>query len=733
MCQDEIPPTESYLCEGCANLKLATDSFVVRSEENKRISGSAQIRGFAAAESFVQSQPNSPRRIYNNIPQRLGPRSALRKRRYCPFCRLVLEIVDRPLDQRSPSQSIIEDVEVLAKWVVDGQEEVPSENGIWGQQRFIPRTRRVLIYSEPQAFKDGYIALSSDTAPFKDFFGRKLKSHDTLDPEFIKSWIRKCESEHGADCEESLVHPELMRKRKNVLRMIDVEKMCVTVVDQDCRFVALSYLWGKNFKQLFTTSENLPKLSTPGALNKESLPQTIKDSIELTKLIGERYLWTDSLALVHDKGFQYHDDWIYARAHLTVVAGSGKDANAGLVGVREKSRTWHQSIEEVVPGLKLMVTHLAEDYISTSQWDSRAWTFQERMLSRRCLLFVNGRIYFQCRRSTFCEDMELPPPRGWSLDSIDMPTRIFREKPFVQYTSAVELYTRRELTNPVDILDAFAGVQQVLEKRLTTTIYFGLFEAMMSSSLNWESSKKLKRRSTFPSWSWAGWEGEIQWKFADAARSWIEWHHTEDGTSDPHHFPQQLVPRIEPPMPWHKHRRRVARKVAGNCEASPLLHFDTIVATFTLMQPMPIHKQIISPLRKRLTGPSALSTVRPAPADPGIIRTGIADRNGEWCGTIDLNDEVWGPRIEARMPLKFLIMSRVSGFAEEELKSWEASHFFPDAAEDEIERFDYGVYNVMLVTEYRGVYYREAIGRILTGAVSRALDPQPYWQDVLLG
>src|SRR3954447_1462381 len=108
------------------------------------------------------------------------------------------------------------------------------------------------------------------------------------------------------------------------------------------------------------------------------------------------------------------------------------------------------------------------------------------MLSRRCLLFVNGRIYYQCRRTTFCEDMEMPLNGGWSLDSIDMPTRIFREKPFVQFTSAVELYTRRELTNPIDILNAFEGVQLVLEKRISAKIFYGVLETMVDSSLIWE-------------------------------------------------------------------------------------------------------------------------------------------------------------------------------------------------------------------------------------------------------
>ena len=736
-CKLEKKPENSYLCDYCLRLKFEVDSFVVRpAETSKKVSEDIRRKsldpshiGERAVDLSVKQ--DQKKKNLDNVPRFLGKLSAIRRKKHCPFCRLVLEIVDRPLDQRAPSAFYNDDATVFAKWVIDGQEETQEEENAGScAQQFIPRTRRVLIYSEPQAFKDGYIALLNETAPFKQFFGRRLKSHDLLDAEVIKSWMRTCEHQHGAECEESLVHPTLMKQQKNVLRCIDVENMCVTIVPQDCRFIALSYLWGKNFEQLFTTSANLPRLSVQGALNKESLPQTIKDTIKLTRLLGERYLWTDSLALVHDAGFQYHDDWIYARAHLTVVAGSGQNANAGLPGVRKGSRTWHQSIEEVVPGIKLMVSHLAEDYIATSQWDSRAWTFQERMLSRRCLLFVNGRVYFQCRRSTFCEDMEMPTPNGWSLDSIDMPTRIFREKPFVQFTSAVELYTRRELTNPVDILNAFAGVEQVLEKRLDATIYYGLFEPLMDSSLIWESSKKLTRRTNFSSWSWAGWLGEIQWKFTDSARSWIQWHHSEDGQDEQHHFPAQVLPRIDPPIPWHKHQRRIGRKVRKDSSSPPLLHFDTVIATFSLVHPQSVHKAIISPLRKRLTGPSALSTVRPAAADPGLLRIGIADRNGTWCGTIDL-DKKW--EMKTGSPLKFLIMSRMSCFAEEEINTWKDSPFVPDAAEDEMKRFDYGVYNVMLVSEHKGVYRREGLGRILTSAVATALDPEPCWQDILLG
>ena len=585
------------------------------------------------------------------------------------------------------------------------------------------KTRRILVYSQPQAFKDGYAVLVADDAPFREYFGRVIASPDLLDAEQLRHWLSDCEAHHGSDCDRSLVHEDLMTDRKDVLRAIDVEDMCITEIPPDARYVALSYLWGRNFKQLFTTSENLPKLSRTDALTKEKLPRTIKDAIKLTRMLGERYLWTDSLALIHDEGFQYHDDWVYARATLTLVAASGKDANAGLPGVRSQSRMFHQEIEQLEPGLRLMVSHLAEDYISTSQWDSRAWTYQERMLSRRCLIFSNGRIYFQCRRATYCEDIEMPTTLGWSLNSIDMPTRIFDEPPFLQFTSAVELYTQREMTNPNDILNAFEEVKLVLEKRIRSQIFFGIVEDMVDSSIIWESSKRLRHRPNFPTWSWAGWRAEIQWKLPEYAESWIQWHDASLASTS---FPSQKRKRIPPPIP-EPSDGLLGPSRSDLTEAMPRLHFATISASFKLLRPAPIHKECVSPLRKRMTGPSALATVRPAPTDPGLVRAGIADCNGDWCGTIDLDH---GYLQMVDIPFEFLLMSRVSGFTEDEQLNWEG--LLPDVVEEEMSQRDHGVYNVLLVSERDGVHYRAGLGRILTSCLSRALDPGTVWKNITL-
>ena len=691
-------PTESYLCDYCKKLNLRVESFIVHSGDNEH--------------------------ERKNRLCWLGRLSHIHQRLHCPFCRLVLSIADRPLDQRAPSHVADEDPAVYARYVVDGQDEIPGSRDI--ASCYKPRTRRILVYSDPQTFKDGYLVLLADDAPSRPYFGRPVTTQGQLDAEMLKQWLNDCETLHGPECNVSLVPSLSLQQRVGTFRAIDVHQMCIVEPPADARFIALSYLWGKNFTQLFTTSENLTRLSTPGMLAKEKLPRTIKDAIQLTRILGEKYLWTDSLALIHDRGFQYHDDWVYARAALTIAAGSGKDANAGLPGVREESRAFHQEIEEVTSGLRLMVAHLAEDYISTSQWDSRAWVFGERMLSRRCLLFINGRIYFQCRRTTFCEDIEHPASNGWSLNSIDMPTRIFREKHFWQFSSAVELYTQRELTNAHDILDAFAGVGFVLETRLKATLMFGLLNTMIDMSLIWESTKKLDRRPNFSTMSWAGWVGEIQWKVTEMADSWIEWHRPGQ-ESVIASFPVQSRRRLRPPVP-----RNIDPEPAGYSKSLgatlPRLHFQTISITMTLLRPTSISKAITSPLRKRMTGPAALSTKRPAPTDPGLVRAGIADRHGQWCGTIDLTTTY---QDLVGVPLEFLVMSRVSRFTEAEVEIYEG--WLPDDIEGEMSRRDYGAFNVLLVSVRDSVYFREGLGRIIASSIHRGLPPGPTWKNVVLG
>jgi hypothetical protein len=126
-----------------------------------------------------------------------------------------------------------------------------------------------------------------------------------------------------------------------------------------------------------------------------------------------------------------------------------------------------QLIEDVSPSVSFMVTRLPEMYIRASKWNTRAWTLQERLLSRRCLIFTEWRVYFQCRSTGMSEDIYADREGGgWSLDLVDAPMQLFRQLPqraIRVYMKCVELYSTRKLTKPKDILTAFSGISNLME------------------------------------------------------------------------------------------------------------------------------------------------------------------------------------------------------------------------------------------------------------------------------
>jgi hypothetical protein len=109
------------------------------------------------------------------------------------------------------------------------------------------------------------------------------------------------------------------------------------------------------------------------------LPRTISDAIALVRLLGERYIWIDSLCLIKDdsedmaNGIQSMD-MIYERSHLTIVAANGDNANAGLPHIRARSYPSSQVIEEVLPGVRLAVVQNLVPSRKKSKYYSRGWT-----------------------------------------------------------------------------------------------------------------------------------------------------------------------------------------------------------------------------------------------------------------------------------------------------------------------------------------------------------------------
>ena len=111
--------------------------------------------------------------------------------------------------------------------------------------------------------------------------------------EKILEKIQECESNHQS-CRKS--GPSVLP-----LRVIDITQDRPRLLETSGQiesYTALSYIWGMEAQPVMTTQANLQSLTR--ALPVADLPQTIKDAIFVTKNIGIRYLWVDSLCIIQD-------------------------------------------------------------------------------------------------------------------------------------------------------------------------------------------------------------------------------------------------------------------------------------------------------------------------------------------------------------------------------------------------------------------------------------------------
>ncbi|KAL9111784.1 MAG: hypothetical protein Q9227_003843 [Pyrenula ochraceoflavens] len=354
--------------------------------------------------------------------------------------------------------------------------------------------------------------------------------------------LKRCQELHGSICNQykSAGLQILPGEQTNTFRVIDVRNW--KIVEYESRrpeYIALSFCWGNTSDRHFKLRiGNRTKLLRQNSLKDESLPQTFLDAMAVVEKIGAQYLWIDRLCIIQDDekvgGEKEHQiaqmDRIYGEALFTIVAADGKTADAGLAGV-SKTRTYNQVIEEMRRGIYIYLP--LEIRQELFPWESRAWTFQEKLLSRRLLVFTNGFAIWHCRQAVWREDVNAldaasvgVPLRWLMLEPPNLPeatvrvleedgsTRVFRPPAFGEYAEAVAQYSRRTMTHATDILPAFQGLQRIFESgSLGPAFRYGIPERFLDLALLWQPNTTIKRRESgrngrcLPSWSWVGWIG----------------------------------------------------------------------------------------------------------------------------------------------------------------------------------------------------------------------------------
>ncbi|KAH7018161.1 heterokaryon incompatibility protein-domain-containing protein [Microdochium trichocladiopsis] len=373
-------------------------------------------------------------------------------------------------------------------------------------------TKHLGMPSTSQLFRTQRFIGLSNTNPNRSrpaLPGRKRGAR--VDPALILQWLRICETEHTVQC------TRMWSDRLLSSRMIDVKARKIVTCPSQCRYVALSYMWGGVSPQ-------------PGALEAGTLPRTIEDAITVTKAIGVDYLWVDALCIDQFASDQQRQqlammDLLYSCAYITIVALHGDNADSGLCGVRDDESPRPSQACEVIDGTELVsIFALAELELMTSQYNTRAWTLQEFLLSPRRLVFGKNQAHLLCNTAQYTETIDetvdpakvLAPPEGTqtgfyfpSSHADAAPASRLAVADF-HYRQLVDAYTNRKMTNSSDSLNAVLGALEYLRKAvLPGGFVFGLPLAELPQSLRWihHRSVQARRRLAFPSWSFVGWEG----------------------------------------------------------------------------------------------------------------------------------------------------------------------------------------------------------------------------------
>jgi hypothetical protein len=359
---------------------------------------------------------------------------------------------------------------------------------------------------------------------FRDHHFDTLPAYDTIDIEQFRRWIEHCDTEHHSQCHS--IDPNHFFQFPEQITLIDVECSKISVCKTKQRYAALSYVWGKSNENLATIKSNLSDLSRDGGLlNRwDELPATVRDAIILCKKLGIQYLWVDRLCIVQDDDDSKRQNipWmasIYANCYLAIIVAQGSDANHGIRGIGTSSGSRNGSFSfpfDDIRGLSDMPEW-------ESIWHTRGWTFQERVLPRRCLIFHDQTVHWQCRRMHVEENQSIPigglEPKIIRYYDQSQDYHRYDRKHQLQldvwpdpseFGRLCREFSRRNLTYERDAMNAFTAITTALSRIFPGGFLYAMPEYVFTTSLLWSfnySLSELKRREWLPSWSWIGWKG----------------------------------------------------------------------------------------------------------------------------------------------------------------------------------------------------------------------------------
>ncbi|KAK4223130.1 heterokaryon incompatibility protein-domain-containing protein [Podospora fimiseda] len=361
--------------------------------------------------------------------------------------------------------------------------------------------------------------------------------------------MRQCQTTH-TKCQQ-------VRARNNLnpfvpTRLVDVSTDRIHIIESakagltNEPYVTLSHCWGK-LEILRLIDDNKARLLDPKVgIEWHELTNTFRDAITVTRQMGIKYIWIDSLCIVQWSSVTAHGDFhqqgqlmhkVYRKSFFNIAAADSSDGSGGLFrpdlkqkdegkkqeAIKERERNLPEVVElDGQENTKGNWYILQGDYWDRHLLDkilyTRGWVFQERMLAPRLLHFSKTQVLWDC--ATVSASEGLPAGLPAQLDIKSATERHWRERLSMIWEDsaaigkvqelragtaddslegfwreAVRNYTRCELTSyTADRLKAIWGVAKLVRD--------GLREEDGDSSELEEYGSGLWRKNLYMQLSW---------------------------------------------------------------------------------------------------------------------------------------------------------------------------------------------------------------------------------------
>lgn len=316
------------------------------------------------------------------------------------------------------------------------------------------------------------------------------------------------------------------------LRLLESEGMKGT-------YLTLSHCWGGGVA-VKTILSNLDDY-------KERIPMhvlsaNLRDAVLITRRLRFRYLWIDSLCIIQDSTADWETEaskmaQIYNRSTLTISASRAPSSETGFLQGTNADDDTRSGFVSICHPRGLGRYYLSQRAPESSSYltdvergplNSRGWTLQERILSRRSIFFGAAQMHWECQTTRYSQNTQLEPQEFdkmtggvsslRSILNLDAGTgtgATSEQDTLNLWYEVLAQFVKRNLTFPDDKLPALSGIVSVFDKALpgpapgnrtnnedgNTSYVAGLWKQDIPRGLMWMIPPQPKMR--VPSWSWS--------------------------------------------------------------------------------------------------------------------------------------------------------------------------------------------------------------------------------------